>query len=79
MPVSLASLPRHVRRASERGMREGIRKETDRVTHPKIAEKVGFATGFTILLVGYGMQRRKRRLHRIEHKLDRIDDQLDDG
>jgi transcription elongation GreA/GreB family factor len=78
MPVSLASLPAVVRRSSERGMREGIQKEADRVTHPKIAEKVGFAAGFTILLVGYGMQRRKERLHRIERKLDHIDDQLDD-
>jgi hypothetical protein len=49
-----------------------------RLTHPKIAEKVGFATGFTILLVGYGMQRRKQRLERIERKIDRVDDQLDD-
>jgi hypothetical protein len=57
-------------------MREGIRKETNRLTHPRIAEKVGFATGFMILLVGYGMQRRRQRLERIECKIDKVDDQV---
>jgi hypothetical protein len=49
------------------GMREGIRK--DRLTHLDIAEKGRFATGFMILLVGYGMQRRRQRLRE-----DRVQD-----
>jgi hypothetical protein len=71
MPVSLASLPGAVRKAGEEGMREGIRKELDRL-RPQMAEKFGFATGLTILLIGYRMQKRKQRLDRIERKLDRV-------
>ena len=51
-----------------------IRRELDRLTHPKLAEKVGFVVGFTILLVGHGRQARAARLRRIDRKLDEVDE-----
>lgn len=79
MPQSLASLPGAVREAGEEGMRAGIRKELDRL-RPQMAEKFGFVTGLTILLIGYGMQRRRQRLDRIESKLDTVvDEHTDDN
>lgn len=43
-----------------------------RLPHPQIgiAEKIGFAVGALILLVGYSKDARRRRLGRIEEKLD---------
>ena len=58
-----------------------IRRELDRATHPKIAEKAGFVVGFTILLIGYGIQARAARLRRIDRRLaevDEIDRKLDE-
>ena len=83
-PTSLASLPNEVRRGAEDGMRSAIRSELDRWTHPKIAEKMGFVTGATIFLVGFGIQRRRARLQRIEEtvadvaeeRLDRIEEKV---
>ena len=42
--------------------------------HPKVSEKIGFATGLTIMVVGYGVEARRRRLARIESKLDDLAD-----
>jgi hypothetical protein len=70
MPVSLASLPGAVKKAGERGIRDGIRKELTRPT-------VTFGTGATIFYVSYAMQKRKQRLKRMEQKLDRLDDKTE--
>jgi hypothetical protein len=57
----------------------GIRKELDRL-RPQMAEKFGFATGLTIVLIGYLMQKRKERFDRLERKLDRVaDEHADDN
>ena len=42
------------------------------IIHPKLFEKIGFATGLTIIVVGYGVQSKRRRLSRIESKLDNL-------
>ena len=70
MPASLASLPGAVRKATERGVREGIRRQLTRPT-------VTFGTGATVFYVGYAMQKRKRRMKRMECMIDRLDDKTD--
>ena len=55
-----------------------IRKEVGRWTHPTLSEKIGLVTGATIFLVGYGVQRRRARLARIEEKLDEVAEEVVD-
>jgi hypothetical protein len=73
MPVSVATLPGAVEKAGERGIRKGIRKEVNRLTRPTTT----FATGATLFLITYAMQRRWQRLRRMESKLDRLDEKTD--
>lgn len=57
---------------TQNAIRGAIQSEVDRYTHPRIAEKVGFAVGFTILLLGYSRHTRAARLKRIEDKLSSL-------
>ena len=77
-PVSLASLPDEVRSGAERGMRDAIRNELGRWTHPKVAEKIGVVSGATILLIGISVQRRRARLKRIEETLADVAEEVVD-
>ena len=67
MPVSL---PQLLGGGEGDGVTSGVRQELDRMIHPKVAQVIGLATGLTILVVGYGVRARRRRLDRLESKLD---------
>lgn len=70
MPASIFSLPGALKKGVEQGIRDGIRKELTRPT-------VTFGTGAAVFYISYAMQKRKRRITRIEQKLDRIDEKTD--
>jgi hypothetical protein len=66
------TLPEMIAGSVEEGVEVGVRRGVDRYLHPGIAEKVGFAVGATILVVGFAVQSRRRRQDRIEQKLDTV-------
>jgi hypothetical protein len=71
------TLPQMIAGSVEEGVEVGVRRGIDRYLHPGIAEKVGFAVGATILIVGLAAQSRRRRQERIERKLDVVAEQVE--
>jgi hypothetical protein len=71
-PVSLASLPNAVKKAAYKGIRDGVRDELGHWIHPKVAEKIGFGVGVTVMAIGYSMRVKHNRWRRIEQKLDNV-------
>jgi hypothetical protein len=61
----------------EEAVEVGVSRGIGRYLNPGIAEKVGFAVGATILIVGVAAQTRRRRRERIEQKLDIVAEQVE--
>lgn len=71
MPVSVASLPKAIGAAVERGIKRGIENKVRKyIVTPGVPQKAGVATGVLILVYGYRAMYRYERWQRIEGKID---------
>ena len=58
--------------AAARGMRQALDETLGRFLRPGVPERFGFAVGLTTLAVGLSVRARRRRLERIEQKVDEL-------
>ena len=65
-------IERTAENAAARGMRQALDEKLGGFLRRGVPEGVGFAVGFTILAVGLTVRARRRRLERIEQKVDRL-------
>lgn len=73
MPVTVQTMVAETaERAAARGMRQALDETVGGFLRPGIPEGIGFGVGLTILTIGLSVRARRRRLQRIEQKLDYI-------
>ena len=58
--------------------REVVKNETRRILHSKAARRSGLVTGGLVFVLLYGRMARRRRLERIEEKLDAVVEEVAD-
>lgn len=56
--------------------REQVKREADTLLHSRAARRSGLVTGCLVFVVLYGVLARRRRLERIEEKLDAVVDEV---
>jgi hypothetical protein len=54
------------------GVKEGVQEEVQGRLTPSVSQKIGFTVGAFILSFGYVLRARRRRMQKIERKLDTI-------
>ena len=67
MPANLQTMAEH---AVASGVRRAVDDTVGGFFRPGIPERIGFVVGLTILTVGLSARARRRKLHRIEEKVD---------
>ena len=61
------------------GVKEGVQEEVRGRLAPGKAHGFGFTVGALILSIGYALRARRRRMQKIERKLDMIVEEVADG
>jgi hypothetical protein len=73
MPTTVQTMvARTAENAAARGMRQALDETFGGFLRPGVPEGIGFAVGFMIRGVGLSVRSRRRRLERIERKLDHV-------